>query len=208
LCALVEDSPSGSTLRRIAVAVSPHTNIMSERTLITGFGAFGVIAENPSAKLAELCGRPFHVLEVAYQAVDEFLSGLLPDSFDRLLMLGVAANRDRLTPELFARNMIGKARDVRGDAPIGYIEVGAPLILESTLWTPEVASEIVAYDPHTKLSMDGGDYLCNYIGYRALEKFPRNQVGFLHVAPIERLPLETQVASLQRILTVVERQAP
>ena len=177
---------------------------MSDRTFVTGFGAFGSVTDNPSAKLAESCGRPFQVLEVAYSAADEFLAGLSPDSFDRLLMLGVASGRDRLTPELFARNFIGPAKDVRGYVVEGAIEEGAPLLFESTLWTPDVVSEIVAYDPHTKISMDAGEYLCNYISYRALQRFPDKRVGFLHVPPVEKLPLEVQKVTLGRILGLIE----
>jgi pyrrolidone-carboxylate peptidase len=177
---------------------------MSDRTFVTGFGPFKNISENPSSTLASISGRPFQVLKVAYTAVDDFLAGLNPNSFDRLLMLGVAVNRDRLTPELFARNMIGKSPDMRGHASLGYIKVGAPLRLGSTLWTPEIVSTIVAYDPLTKISMDAGDYLCNYIGYRALERFPDKQVGFLHVPSQERVPIDQQAASLKRILDLVE----
>jgi len=53
--------------------------------------------------------------------------------------------------------------------------------------------------------MDGGDYLCNYIGYRALEKFTTKSIGFLHVPPPERLPLEKQQESLVKILEIIER---
>ena len=176
---------------------------MSDRTFVTGFGAFRDIGENPSAKLAGASGCPFQVLEVSYRAVDDFIAGLNPNSFDRLLMLGVAAGRDRLTPELFARNWIGKSADVRGYAPMGRIEEDAPLLFESTLWTPEIASEIVAFDPHTRISMDAGDYLCNYISYRALQRFPDKKVGFLHVPGVDKLLLDKQSESLTKILAII-----
>jgi len=178
---------------------------MKDRTFVTGFGAFQDIAVNPSSKLAETCGRPFRNLEVAFQAVDDFVQELSPATFDRLLMLGVASSRDRLTPELFARNMLGPSKDVRGYAREGFIVPEAPLLLESTLWTPQILSEIVAYDPHTKISMDAGEYLCNYISYRALQRFPDKQVGFLHVPSESHLPLAEQSATLERILSVIER---
>lgn len=178
---------------------------MIERTFITGFGPFGSIIENPSSKLAALARRPHKVLEVAYAAVDDFLSGLDGESFDRLLMLGLASGRDRITPELYARNVIGKSKDVRGKSRPGYIEAGSPLLLESTLWTPEVTSEIVAFDPLTKISMDAGTYLCNYIEYQALRRFPKKLVGFLHVPTEDRVSLDMQAASLGRILDIVER---
>jgi len=179
--------------------------VMSDRTFVTGFGAFRDIADNPSAKLAGACGRPFQVLEVAYLAVDDFIAGLQAASFDRLLMLGIASGRDRMTPELFARNWIGKSKDMRGFGLEGRIEESAPLLLESTLWTPEIVSEIVAYDPHTRISMSAGDYLCNYISYRALQRFPDKKVGFLHVPSEDKLPLDLQEPSLKKILEIIER---
>ena len=177
---------------------------MSDRTFVTGFKAFLNVNDNPSAKLAESCGRPFQTLEVAYRAVDDFLAGIDPSTFDRLLMIGVAAGRDRITPELYARNTIGKSKDVRGYAPEGLIDPNGETLLQSTLWTPEIASEIVAFDPHTKISMDAGRYLCNYISYRALQLFPQKRVGFLHIPIEEKLPLDTQSASLKRILEIIE----
>lgn len=178
---------------------------MSDRTFVTGFKAFLNVRDNPSAKLAESCGRPFQALEVAYRAVDDFLGGLDPICFDRLLMIGVAKGRDRVTPELYARNSIGKSKDVRGYAPEGVIDPNGDLLLESTLWTPEVISEIVAFDSHTKISMDAGRYLCNYISYRALQKFPEKKVGFLHVPSEDKLSIENQMLSLQKILEIIER---
>jgi len=178
---------------------------MNDRTFVTGFRAFGSIAENPSAKLAESCGRPFQTLEVAYRAVDDFLVGLDPNKFDRLLMIGVAAGRDRIAPELLARNFIGKTPDVRGFAPMGFIDANGPMLLPSTLWTPEIEAEIVIDVPHTKISMDAGRYLCNYISYRALQKFPDKMVGFLHVPGVDKLALESQQKCLDAILSIVER---
>ena len=178
---------------------------MSDRTFVTGFKAFLSVSDNPSAKLAESCGRPFQTLEVAYRAVDDFLASLNPETFDRLLMIGVAAGRDRLTPELYARNSIGKVKDVRGYAPEGLIDPTGETLLESTLWTPEITSEVVAFDPHTKVSMDAGRYLCNYISYRAMQRFPEKKVGFLHIPREDKLAIEVQKQSLERILEIIER---
>ena len=177
---------------------------MKERTLITGFGPFGDIKENPAAILAEASGRPFAVIEVAYLAADDFLSKLDLGSFDRLIMLGVAAGRDHLSIELFARNWKGDAKDVREEGAEGLIEAGAPLLLEGTLWTAENASQIVAFDPRVRISMDAGSYLCNYTYFRALQHISGKRVGFLHVASQEKMSIEIQMLSLQKILEVIE----
>jgi pyroglutamyl-peptidase len=177
---------------------------MRDRTLVTGFGAFGSVLDNPSAKLARESGRPFKVLEVAYEAADEFISSLDNTAFDRLLLMGVANSRDKFSVELFARNWRGKSADVRGVRAEGRIDEDAPLLLESELWNPENTSKIVVSDSHIRISMDAGDYLCNYVYYRAMQKIPINKVGFLHVPPESKMPLETQMESLQGILAELE----
>ena len=58
--------------------------------LVTGFGSFGEVIENPSAALAASSGCSYEVLEVSFEAVDQFLERLDRGSFDKLLLLGVA----------------------------------------------------------------------------------------------------------------------
>lgn len=177
---------------------------MSNRTLVTGFGDFGAVVGNPSAKLAQDCGRPFKVLEVSYKAVDEFIAQLDASTFDHLLMMGVATGRDRFSIELFARNWKSNAPDVRGVQAEGRIDEQAPLLLESELWNGENTSKIVISDHHVSISMDAGEYLCNYLYFRALSKLPPSQVGFVHVPAESRLPIETQMESLKAILAEIE----
>lgn len=172
-------------------------------TLVTGFGPFGSVTDNPSGRLAEGSGRPHKVLEVAYEAADAFLAGLDESGFDTLLMLGVATSRTRITPELFARNWRGEVPDVRGTAGGGPIEEGQPLLLESTLWNAHLLAELeVSLDLYQ--SLDAGSYLCNYLYYRALRHLPAKRVGFLHVPPFERIPQERQAEVLAKILTSIE----
>jgi pyrrolidone-carboxylate peptidase len=171
---------------------------------VTGFGPFLDVKENPSATLAEGTGRPFQILEVAFEAVDEFLAGLDPATFDRLVLLGVANSRTQVTPELFARNQIGHTRDVRGNDRFGPIDPNAPLLLEGTLWGPAPLVELFP-NPDLKVSLDAGSYLCNYTYFRALARFPDKRVGFLHVPGAEAMPLDRQAELVQAILENVER---
>ncbi len=176
------------------------------RILVTGFGPFLTMTENPSAILAEGCGRNHAVLEVAYDFADAFLKALDPADFDALLMLGVAQGRDTMTPELFARNWRGATPDVRGKGVPGPIEEGEPLLVESTLWNPHLLAEMeVALG--LKTSMDAGSYLCNYASYRALRRFPDKKVGFLHVPTFDKVPRERQGEMLAEVLADIERPA-
>ena len=175
----------------------------SDRTLVTGFLAFEGFDVNPSALLAERCGRQFDLLEVSYAAVDAFLDRLDPDSFDRWLMLGVAGKSSRMRTENFGRNVIGVRSDVRGNVTTGEIEPGGPVQIAGTMWnSPTFAIESNLRRP----SDDAGDYLCNYIYYRGLRKFDGTgkRIGFLHVPPMERMAIDVQLAELNGILWFIE----
>ena len=69
-------------------------------------------------------------------------------------------------------------------------------MLASTLWTPELLGESDFRRP----SVDPGGYLCNYVLYRALQRFPDKRIGFLHVPKFDHVPFETQLAELQAII--------
>jgi pyroglutamyl-peptidase len=179
----------------------------ADRTLVTGFLAFEGFPINPSALLAESSGRRFHLLEVAYGAVDEFLGGLDPGDFERLLMLGVAGNSSRMRLEQVARNHMGARRDVRLVSPcpsgVAAIEPHGPDLLHGTLWNQCSALSNEAL--HRRRSDDAGTYLCNYIYYRALSRFgATHAVGFLHVPPLDAIDLPTQQRLLTEILQAVE----
>ena len=169
---------------------------MSGGLLVTGFTAFGVFAMNPSALLASSCGRRFELIEVSYAAADAFLDRIRgDDTFDRLLMLGVSAQRRRLEIERCARNEIDAAPDVRGEARgPGPIEPAGPPTLATNLFTGFSA-------PPECFSDDAGCYLCNYVLYRALRLLaPRVRVGFVHVPPLDVMPLDAQQIALARLI--------
>ncbi|RYG48250.1 hypothetical protein EON79_05035 [bacterium] len=171
--------------------------------IVTGFGAFGTVTDNPSAILARGCGRECRILEVSYAEAGRFLASTEARLADGLLMLGVAVKRTTITPELFARNHRGKHPDVRGEAPFGEIEPGGPILLSATIWNQ---NDLADWTEHALVhpSLDAGTFLCNDISYRALRAFPDKPVGFLHVPPFEALHREEQEARLQKILLSIE----
>jgi len=175
----------------------------TNRTLVTGYGPFLNVTENPTTILARESGRPHQVLEVAFEAADEFLASVDPNSFDRLVMLGVAKGRPKINPELFARNHIGNAKDVRGNDRFGLIDPEQPLLLASTLWTAEVIAAM--YPRPVAASYDAGSYLCNYLSFRALCCFPQKRVGFLHVPHHDDMPLDRQAEVIRGLLDRIEQ---
>lgn len=175
---------------------------MAQRIFVTGFGAFGTVATNPTTVLAEECGQPHALLEVAWDAVDEFLASLNPDDFDSLLLMGVAAGRTEMCAELFARNHAGQAPDVRGVRRFGLFDSASPNLLASSLWGAESVAHLT-YHRVLRPSYDAGSYLCNYIHYQALRRFPEKRVGFLHVPTFQDLAQEVQIERLGKILSAL-----
>lgn len=173
------------------------------KILVTGFDSFGSFSSNPSRLLAETCGRPFQVLEVSYQVIDSWIESIDPNSFDRLLHMGVDGGAVRLEYETVAHNVIGHSSDVRGHRPRRKrIERGGPWKAGSTLWHPHLRK--LKDEPGMALSRNAGSYLCNYVLYRSLRAFPGKAVGFLHVPPLSRMPLDEQKCQLERLLVLLE----
>lgn len=165
------------------------------RTLVTGFGPFGNVVDNPSMRLALESGRTCQILEVAYAAVDQFLNELAPESFDLLIMLGVAGQAQKIRQETVGRNRIGSTPDVRGVVlGPGAIDPneGPQIALPSTVLPPTSL--------HWELSTDAGDYLCNYLFFRALQRFNGKRVRFVHVPPFDVIPKEVQQSELHAFL--------
>ncbi len=160
--------------------------------LVTGFGPFLSHEENPSAVLASDSGQRFEVLEVSYRAVDEFLDSLDPGSFDAWLALGLAAKATTMLSERVGRNWIAAVPDVRG-------EVHGPGVIDPT-GPPLLSASWVFDDECVESSVDAGGYLCNYVLYRALRRFPEKRIAFLHVPPFSVVGLEEQQAALRRLL--------
>ena len=176
---------------------SPSSNT---RTLITGFGPFGTFDENPSSWMAERCGRAFRVLEVSYAAVDQFLGELTSDSFESLVMLGVAGTARRMRFETVARNWVGTTPDVHG-------VVAGPSVIEpdGPATIPLSPSVTLPDGNHWEPRDNAGDYLCNYISYRAAHRFPERRVYFIHVPPFEVLSPDVQLAELGQMLGRMDR---
>lgn len=163
--------------------------------LVTGFQAFGDIAENPSVYLAENSGADFRLLEVSYGAVDEFIASDAPAGYDAWLMIGVHGKSDTLRLETVAKNWVGTSPDVRGvvGGP-SRLDVSLPPQLGATLWSDMEPGEAC------ELTWDAGDYLCNYLFFKGLASYPKVEIGFLHVCLPEKLDLGLQLATVKGLV--------
>ena len=135
---------------------------------------------------------------MALAAVDEFVERLhvQADTFDRLLMLGLRERGTGIHLERRARNDLNALPDVRGvvRGP-GPIDPAGPAEVATTMFDNAVAGAF---------SDDAGCYLCNYAYYRAIRRLNGKRVGFVHVPPIDVMPLEVQRREILRLLDAIE----
>ena len=170
------------------------------RVLITGFGPFPGAPFNPSAALAialarrrrpALAGieRATHLFATTYASVDRDLPKLLAQKPDVVLMFGVAGRRRHLCIETRARNAVSLLfPDASGRRPAhGVIKLRGPAALAGNAPFARVAG---AAGPRARLSRDAGNYLCNYVYWRALEhvRGTRPLVQFVHIPPVSAKP--------------------
>ncbi len=170
------------------------------RVLITGFGPFPGAPFNPSAALAKaiarrrrpaLAGieRVVHVFATTYASVDRDLPKLFAQKPDIVLMFGVAGRRRQLCIETRARNTVSRLfPDASGHRPRhGVMKLRGPAALAGNAPFAGLAG---AAGPRARLSRDAGNYLCNYVYWRALEQVrgARPLVQFVHIPPVSAKP--------------------
>jgi pyroglutamyl-peptidase len=170
--------------------------------LLTGFGPFPGAPFNPTENLVKRLARARtvlpgvkvvpHVFKTSYAAVDSELPELLkryrPDA---LLMFGLAGRTRHLRIETVARNAVMRMQDVEGVLPPNRVIASSPA---AALPLRAPYRKLVAAAWSTllpaRLSRDAGQYLCNYLCWRAAEAMrhkggPRLAV-FVHVPNIGR----------------------
>lgn len=171
------------------------------RLLLTGFGPFPGAPVNPTGPLIRALKRKLqsragiqvdtHVFRTTYGAVDRELPRLLARKKpDTLLMFGLATRSRGLRVETQARNRISRHPDASGVMPDRHrIAAGAPRTLpirgpKATLLRAAKSGTLPA-----RLSVNAGDYLCNYLYWHALEASKRDggpsRAVFIHVPPLD-----------------------
>ncbi len=154
--------------------------------LVTGFGPFGEVTDNPSGALA----MAVHGARVAGHTV---VGVELPVSYSRglaaavraareapcdaVIGVGVATSRERVEVERFGHNRTGPTPDIDGEVP-GVLEPGGPARFESSLPAGALAAALGA-----AVSEDAGGYVCNGWLYRVGRALPGIPVCFVHIPP-------------------------
>lgn len=172
----------------------------SVKLLITGFGPFPGAPVNPTGPLIRALKRKLrshsgvqvdtHVFRTTYAAVDRDLPRLLAKTKPHaLLMFGLANQSRGLRVETQARNRINRYPDASGFIPPSRrIDGSSPKTMP--IRAPKAALLHAAKSGAlpARLSVNAGDYLCNYVYWRALEaakhRGPKRAV-FIHVPLVD-----------------------
>lgn len=189
--------------------------------LVTGFGPFLEVRENPSGRLAlqldgeRIAGVPVRGVElsVAFDRIGpEYgaaLASLAPLQPLALVSLGVHREgwfrlEERARPELASDRPDNDGRSASSLGALGDEELRTGLdlaALEAALRAGG-AAEVGRSD-------DAGGYVCERTYYEVLERARAFSVPglFLHVPPLEAVPLESQRGPVEALLAEVVRQA-
>lgn len=167
-----------------------------KRLMLTAFEPFAGETINPSLEAArqmlgvEFPGTVLNLLELPverYGAVEIALDGLRDLRPDVVVMLGVAIERFRITPERVAINVDDfRIPDSAGNQPAGEpIVSGGPVGYFSTLPIRAIVNRLLKAHIPSTISSSAGTYLCNRLFYSvmhqiAVEGLP-TAAGFIHV---------------------------
>lgn len=164
------------------------------RVLLTGFGPFPGVVENPSGWLAEALAARMatpgyelhgHVLPTEWEAVSELTPRLYAD-LQPLVMIhfGVGPRVKTLRIEHSAHNRAARRADARGVLPsVSAISPNGQHRLDTGLPVNTLAAYLRARGHSANASRSCGRYLCNFLYYRSLEWARRHDRDalFVHV---------------------------
>jgi pyroglutamyl-peptidase len=185
---------------------------MSLTILLTGFGRYPGAPVNPTGPLVRRIARirqprgsgvrivP-HVFRTSYAVVDRELPKLITRCKpDALLMFGLAPKARKLRIETEAGNRIARQRDAAGKHPgrRAIVPGGPPRLLMPSV-PRRLLTAIKASGLPAGLSHDAGNYLCNYLCWRAAEASTQpggpKFAAFVHVPlPGKHTPSLAQLA--------------
>lgn len=200
-----------------------------KKLLLTGFVPFLDNPINPTEEIVnalagkiigryEIVGRilPVEFAESAIQCT-RYIDELKPDV---VISLGLAAGRNKVTPERIAINCRDGAADNSGvklqDAPI---EEDGPAGYFSTLPIRSFVDASVEKGYPASISNTAGTYLCNNVMYSVLHKIERENLdisaGFIHIPASHELALKKNgipswsladlTASIRAMIEVLEK---
>jgi pyrrolidone-carboxylate peptidase len=183
------------------------------KVILTGFGPFGLVTENPSDVVARqateiLVSKGVNCevkpLEVSVGCVLEFYSSIPADLNVFVLHLGLDATDSVMKVEKIGRNFVNFVRpDIRG-VHLSSQKVSEAFDLNYRFENPLDFDHLIAQlGDKFNISTDAGEYICNYIYFIGLTHVGTKIGGclFAHVPAFKIIACEEQVA---RVVTLVE----
>ncbi|MCL7746751.1 pyroglutamyl-peptidase I [Halalkalibacter alkaliphilus] len=184
------------------------------RVLLTGFVPFLDHGINPTEAIArELNGQQVgnkqiigEVLPVTYSKSGKQLIKLFEEHQpDAVIMLGLAAGRNRITPERIAINCSDGEVDNEGQAlQDALIREDGPAAYFSTLPIREMVNKLNESSIPAQISNTAGTYLCNNIMFQMLDYLKQHHIscpaGFIH------LPASYELAVMNARLPSMSQQ--
>ncbi len=154
--------------------------------LVTGFGPFGAIEQNPSAALSLALGSEpdvyARVLDTSYRRAVRRLEGLINEvNPSYVLSFGVGQSRQGMELERIARNLNDcTLPDMDGD-----VRIGQPIAPGFDNLSPALNIDDIAARLGLKVSDDAGGYVCNHLYFSGLCKLADTPMAgrmlFVHI---------------------------
>ncbi|HLQ71671.1 MAG TPA: pyroglutamyl-peptidase I [Bacillota bacterium] len=180
-----------------------------KKLLLTGFEPFLNHSINPTKLIVnqlndqQINGYQIigEILPVEFSRSGQyFISLLKKHQPDAVISLGLAAGRDRITPERIAINCNDGPKDNRGYQPNGErIFDNGPDGYFSTLPIQRIVETLRIKGLPAKISNTAGTYLCNNIMYHGLHYFSEHKLavpsGFIHLPASHQLAVDDNVPS-------------
>lgn len=186
------------------------------RVVVTGYGAFMGITDNPSATMAQTLAErgvkgaivEYRRLEVTPAAVEHFMTEMRRSPPDVILSMGVTHGQAQV--EELPENELGAARDGNNALMRARrVREGGPETLKTDLPVEAIDWALQSFGAdrqvHTSRSdgryqPDRSAYLCNFLGYNLAAEFgatPKTTAGFIHITP------ETSSAQMGAVLDAI-----
>ncbi|MEX2166168.1 MAG: pyroglutamyl-peptidase I [Methyloceanibacter sp.] len=169
------------------------------RVLITGFGPFPGVPDNPSAWLAETladetrgadCEPQAQVLPTEWDTVAALTPRLYEDVQPRIMIhFGLCRSAQGFRIERSAHNRVFARADMSGALPrTRTILPQGPDRLDTDFPATALAAHLRASGFAASTSHSAGRYLCNFLYYRSLEWAARQErpviALFMHIPPV------------------------
>lgn len=170
------------------------------RVVVTGYGAFMGITDNPSANMAQKLAErgvkgaivEYRRLEVTPAAVETFMAEMRKRPPDVILSMGVTGGQAQV--EERPENQLDAAEDGNGQQmQARKVREGGPDELKTDLPVDAIDWALSGFGADRKVFTSASDptyqpdrsaYLCNFLGYNLAAEFgndPKTTAGFMHI---------------------------